>query len=357
MITEHGKIENLRVPKLRAGNKARLWQILTRYRQCLQSVVDRLLYLYVAGLSLRDLQEALFVLFGSLLSLGAINQVTLQMQEILQARDTGPLDATPPYIVVDGVWVKIHYPSEELWVDRAGHQRRRQQVHERVLLAALAIWPDGRSQLIHYQVAEGEDEASWLAFWEQLIARGLDLEQLKIVISDGTKGLLPAMKRYLPRTLLQRCTVHKVRGFERYLHYQQLPTADPISQQPWSESQAKARRRYEICSAAHQIFKAPSRAEAEQRLAAFVAQWQPLEPAAVANFQWGIQRCFVFYQADPSLHSNLHSTNLLERFFREFRTKADEFGTFPNEHSCLALFELILLRVYAKRRPLDFAKT
>lgn len=357
LITDHGQIAQLRVPKLRAGNKARPWQILTRYQRCLQSVVDRLLFLYVAGLSLRDLQEALYVLFGALLSLSAINQVTLQMQEILQARESAPLVGTPPYLVVDGVWVKIHYPSEALWTDRAGHQRRRQMLHEQVLLVALAIWPDGRSQVIHYQLAQGEDEEAWLDFWQRLIARGLEPAQVKIIISDGTKGLLPAMKRYLPRTALQRCTVHKVRALERYLHYNDLPTTESTSQQPLSESQARTLRRSEICRAAHHIFQAPSRSEAEQRLAEFATHWQPLEPAAVANFTRGIKRCFVFYQADPSLYARLHSTNLLERFFRDFRTKSDEFGAFPNQYACLALFELILLRVCAKLRPLDFAQT
>ena len=55
-------------------------------------------------------------------------------------------------------------------------------------------------------------------------------------------------------------------------------------------------------------------------------------------------------------YTRIHSTNLLERFFREFRTKADEIGSFPNQKSCLTIFYIVRLRDHAKHRRLDFAK-
>ena len=41
------------------------------------------------------------------------------------------------------------------------------------------------------------------------------------------------------------------------------------------------------------------------------------------------------------MHRHLRTTNHLERLFREFRTKSDEIGAFPNETSCLTLFWLL----------------
>ncbi len=54
--TSHGHIADLRMPKLRRGNKERTWGV--RYQSAQQIVLDKALYLYVMGLSLRDLQEA-----------------------------------------------------------------------------------------------------------------------------------------------------------------------------------------------------------------------------------------------------------------------------------------------------------
>ena len=355
--SDHGHLPELKVPKLRRGNKEREWKILTRYQSCLQYVLDELLYIYVLGLSLRDLQEVLGVLFGSLLSVGAINQVTDQVQGEMTAWQQRPLEQTPPIILVDGVWVEILYPTGESWLDRAGHTRQQRRGQERVILAALAVWPDGQHHLLHYEVAETEDEAHWITFWQHLIKRGLQPPSVDLVVSDGTKGLLAALDIYLPQAVLQRCTVHKVRGFERYLAYQALPTTDPDTGQPLTESQAKSQRKAEICREAHHIFKAATRTEAQQRLAQFVTKWQPLEPAAVKNFQWGLPRCFKFYKFDKTLHPLIHSTNLLERFFREFRAKSDEIGSFPNETSCLTIFHLVMVRDQAKHNRLTFAKT
>ena len=59
VLTTHGFIPDLHVPKLRADNHARRWQVLTRYQLSMPLLLDQALYLYTLGLSLRDLQEAL----------------------------------------------------------------------------------------------------------------------------------------------------------------------------------------------------------------------------------------------------------------------------------------------------------
>ena len=70
-----------------------------------------------------------------------------------------------------------------------------------------------------------------------------------------------------------------------------------------------------------------------------------------------VEACLTFYQCDHQLHPLIRSTNLLERFFREFRTKADEIGAFPNDLSCLVVFHLIVMRDDAKHDRGQTAKT
>ena len=355
--TSYGRIPDLRVPKLRHGNKARRWHILVRYQSALQTLLDKALYLYTLGLSLRDLQEALYLFLGHVLSRTAVNQITLAAQNKMHAWQQQPITETPPIFIVDGVWMTILYPTGETWIDRSGHERQQVRGEERVILAVLAIWPDGRHYIIHYEVATDENEDTWSAVFQHLIVRGLDPNAVQLVVSDGTKGLLGALKTYLPKATLQRCTVHKVRGFKRYLTYKDLPSTDPETGQPLRPEEARQQRRQAMKTEALEIFDTPTQAEAQQRLADFVTKWQPLEPAAVRNFTWGIRRCFTFYQLDPALHHLVRSTNLLERFFREFRNKADEIGAFPNEVSCMTVFHLVMVREHAKHNRVDFAKT
>ncbi|MBU0492904.1 MAG: transposase [Chloroflexi bacterium] len=101
--TQYGRITDLRVPKLRWGNKQRPWHILQRYQRALTGLLDWLAYVYVMGLSLRDLQEALYLLLGAMLSPTALNRVTLRLQDHLAALQHAPIVTTPPILIVDGV--------------------------------------------------------------------------------------------------------------------------------------------------------------------------------------------------------------------------------------------------------------
>jgi len=353
----YGRITKLLVPKLRWGNKKRQWRILKRHQRALGGLLDWASYLYVMGLSLRDLQEALYFLLGEVVSRSAVNRITLRLQEKLEAKSQTPITATPAMLIVDGVWVDIQYTLDQFKIDRAGHERQCREAQERVILAAMAIWPDGSYQLLHFEIAEDEDETAWTTLFEHLIARGLDPEVVQLVVSDGAKGLLAAMQARLPQAQQQRCVTHKVRGMKRYLTYQGLPeteTADSTSDQLSLKAQRWAKMRKE----AHAIYKAETYEQAQLRLEAFTATWKSVEPKAIHAFLWGIKRTFVFYQFDTSLHTRIRTTNLLERVFREFRTKADEIGAFPNETSCLTVFFLVVQRDHAKHgRPFMMAKT
>lgn len=151
--------------------------------------------------------------------------------------------------------------------------------------------------------------------------------------------------------------VHKIRGLERAFCYRELPTIDPVSQEALTNEAARRLRRQQLSSDALAIFEAPTREEAERRLAEFRTTWAPLEPEVVRLLTRDVESCLVFYQCDEHLHPLLRSTNLLERFFREFRTKSDEIGAFPNDVSCLVVFHLIVVRDDAKHDRARTAKT
>jgi transposase-like protein len=169
-----------------------------------------------------------------------------------------------------------------------------------------------------------------------------------MVVSDGSSGLPAALAKELPAAQQQRCVVHKIRGLSRSFCYRDLPTTDPTTQTALTFEQARRLRRQQLTTDAHAIFEAPTRAEAVERLATFQTTWGDGEPEVVRKLAQGIESSFTFYQFASALHGLVRSTNLLERFFREFRTKSDEIGAFPNELTCLTVFHLIVTRDHAK---------
>jgi transposase-like protein len=357
VLTSYGLIPDLRVPKLRSGNADRPWHILTRYQLAMQPVLDLALYLYTLGLSIRDLQEALYLTFGHVLSREAVNRVTIAAQSPMQRWILRPITDTPPILIVDGVWVQILAPTGQTWLDRSGHQRQEMRGQERVVLAVMGVWADGRHELLHYEATDAESTETWSAVLTALTRRGLDPDAVRMVVSDGTTGLPAALKEHLPQAQQQRCTVHKIRGLERQFCYRELLMTDPTTQEALTFEQARRLRREQLTTDAHAIFAAPRRTEAEQLLNAFRTKWGVLEPEVVRLLSKDIALSFTFYQFDSSLHALVRSTNLLERFFREFRTKADEIGSFPNELTCLTVFHLIVVRDHAKHDRGKVAQT
>lgn len=353
--TQYGHIPELQVPKLRQRNGEREWQILNRYQRTLGGLLDWLCCLYVMGLSLRDLQEALYFLIGHVLSRSAVNQVTLKVQQQLDERRLTSIEKTPTILIVDGVWVEIQYTTDELKEDRSGHLRQCRQAQERVILAVLAVWEDGTYEMLHYEVGLQEGEQEWDQCFQSLIARGLDPKTIQLVVSDGTLGLPNALNKHFPHTKQQRCITHKVRGMEKYLRYIDLPTLKTDGKSITTQ-EAKSQRKFEITKSAYEIYEAQTLEQAKERIEFFTQQWQRVEPEALRLFLRDIDLTLTFYQFAPELHSHVRTTNHLERMFREFRTKSDEIGAFPNETSCLTVFFLVIERDHAKHNRKSMAK-
>jgi putative transposase len=345
--SEYGRIEDLSVPKLRHSNSLRDWQILHRYQRGLGHLLNFCLCLYVMGLSLRDLQEVLYPLLGAVLSVNAINRVTEVAQRQMNQKRTATITRSPSILLVDGVWVSIQYPSDETFEDQAGHLRKVRQAEDRVVLVAMGIWSDGTRQILHYEIAHSESQLAWGSFFEQLQQRGLNLPAIELVVSDGTNGLPAVLETSVPQAQHQRCITHKVRAMLRHLDYEQLATHD-LQGLPLSPSDAKRLRYSQVQSDAYDIYDTDDSIEAIERLVTFVENWKPIEPKAVKSFLNDILLTFSFYDFEIVLYPLLRTTNALERLFREFRTKTDEIGAFPNENSCLTLFFLVMQREHAK---------
>jgi transposase-like protein len=357
VLTSYGFIPDLPVPKLRSGNRDRAWHILRRYQLAMPELLDQALYLYTIGLSIRDLQEALYVFCGHVLSRDAINRVTLAAQSPMQIWRNRRITDTPPILIVDGVWVQVLAPTGQTFLDQSGHERKEMRGQERVVLTVMGIWEDGRHEILHYEAAAAEDTDAWTNLLAALKRRGLNPDAVRMVVSDGSSGLPAALAQELPKAQQQRCVVHKIRGLERSFCYRDLLTTDPTTQAALTFEQARRLRRQQLTTEAHAIFEAPTRTEAEQRLSTFQAKWGSVEPEVVRKLTQGIESSFTFYQFDVALHPLVRSTNLLERFFREFRTKSDEIGAFPNEVSCLVVFHVIVTRDHAKHDRGNTAQT
>ena len=339
---------NIRVPKLRRGNKERPWQVLERYERSFGPWLDLQLHLYLLGLSQRDLQEILHLSFGQVLSVKAIEHLTDVAQKEMAAFRQARLDDTPPVILVDGVNLKLLCPSGTYHTNQRGQRREVKRRVERVLLAALGIWPDGHYRILCFEVADRETKDNWKKFFRLMVAKGLDTGQLQLVISDGRPGLHTAIRAVFPKTVKhQRCIFHKLKNLADNLAYNRL-TLNPDLPHREALKQAKETRARAILREAADIYAGTDIAAIKQRLADFQQKWAALEPKAVRCFLKDFDLTLNYLRV-PFPHKKLiRTTNLLERFFREFRNRADEIGCFGSQAQAETLFYLVMKREKAK---------
>ncbi len=273
LITQYGCIADLRVPKLRKGNGNLEWQTISRYERCWGPFLDQQVMNYCLGLSLRDLQESMYVTLGEVLSVASCNRIVASVGQRAEAFKTQPLAAPPPILLVDGMWIKIAYPSGKMTVDSQGRRRAVKRKQKRVMLSALGVWPDGHWEIVHWQIAAGENATTWKTFFGQLSAKGLTEETTKLVVSDGAQGLESALAYQFHGVPHQRGVFHKIKNIADHLLSSALEVDDE-ARDDHARRKAKTARKKAILADAGMIYTQKTAGDIRAQAEVFRATWQ-----------------------------------------------------------------------------------
>jgi len=170
--TTAGTVE-LKVPKLRSLPFETA--IIERYRRRESSVEEALMEMYLAGVSVRRVEDITEALWGERVSSGAVSRLNQQLYERIEAWRNQPIVGTFAYVYVDGISLKRSWAGE---------------IKNVAVLVAVGVNAQGYREILG--VAEGmkEDKEGWLGFLRWLKQRGLDGVQL--FVSDKCGGLVEA---------------------------------------------------------------------------------------------------------------------------------------------------------------------
>ena len=351
--TQYGCIADLRVPKLRRGNRNLTWQSIERYERCWGPWLDQQLLQYTLSHSLRDLQEAMPHTLGEVLSLATCNRLGLGLDERARAFQTVRVTSPPPILLVDGLWLKLAVPTGESTRDAVGRKRPVKHQETRVMLTALGIWDDGHWEMLAWQLARGEDAVSWGQLLRALYRKGVTEATTHLLVSDGAQGLDKALEQHQWGVPHQRCIFHKMNNIADHLQYTELRTE--AHETAWVPSK-KAKQAYKqaILADAGQIYATDVAREIRIRAQAFQDTWGAREPKAVEVFMHDFEQTVQYLALDfPRAHVSLiRTTNLLERFHKEIRRKQRDIGMFQSETGCEVFWYMVAMRETAKQRAM-----
>jgi putative transposase len=188
--TRAGSI-SLAIPKLRQGSYFPDW-LLERRRRAEAALVTVVATSYLLGVSTRRMEKLVETLGIARLSKSQVSEMAKDLDGQVEAFRTRPLDAGPyTFVAADALVLKVREGGRVV------------AVHA---LVATGVNADGHREILGLQVTSSEDGAGWLAFFRDLVARGLT--GVKLVTSDAHAGLVAAVAATLPGASWQRCRTH-----------------------------------------------------------------------------------------------------------------------------------------------------
>src|ERR1700761_8570310 len=190
--TRAGEV-SLKVPKLRSLPFETA--IIERYRRRESSVEEALVEMYLAGVSVRRVEDITQALWGTRVSASTVSDLNQKIYKQIEEWRQQPLVGEFPYVFLDGLWLKRSWGGE---------------VKNVSVLVAIGVAQTGYRQILAVSEGAKEDKASWTAFLRELKERGL--KGVKLFVSDKCLGLVENLAEFYPEAQWQRCVVHFYRN-------------------------------------------------------------------------------------------------------------------------------------------------
>lgn len=305
LVTPVGLIR-LRVPRTRKRS------FLPRGLKALQrrspEVAEMIRQAFLRGVSTRAVGRVVALLTDEPVSAQTVSRLTRLLDREVEKFHRSGLDDDYPYLLLDGVWIKVRRAF--------GPQRV-------LLLVAYGVRANGQRQLLAFTRARAENQAAWEGFLWDLQQRGLAGRSLQLVITDGCPGLAAAIETIYPRARHQRCWVHKMRNVHEGV---------------------RRRDQAQVKGDAQRIYLAGNAPEARQAFQRFRFYWQAAYPSLVKRLERDLPELLTFFDFPQPLWRKLRTTNAIERCFVEVRRRTRPMVLFTN----LASVERILYAIFSR---------
>lgn len=289
----------LKVPKLKGIPFETA--IIERYRRRESSVEEALIEMYLAGVSVRRVEDITEALWGSKVSPGTISNLNKKVYEHIEVWRNRHLHSEQySYVFIDGIYLKRSWGGE---------------FENIAILVAIAVTQDGYREVIGAAEGMKEDKESWKSFLVSLRNRGL--KGVQLVVGDKCQAMCDSVTEVFPEAKYQRCSVHFFRNI--------------FSVVPRKHGKEVGR----MLKAIHAQEDKAAALEKSERVAEKLRSMK-LNKAADKLLD-GVAETLTYMDFPEEHWKKIRTNNIIERLNREIRRRTRVIGTFPDGESALML--------------------
>ena len=295
------------IPKLREGSLFPEW-LLERRRRAEAALTSVVATSYLLGVSTRRMDKLVRTLGITGLSKSQVSEMAKDLDAQVDAFRTRPLDAGPyTFVAADALVMKV---------------RENARVVKIAVMVATGVNAEGYREILGIHTATSETHAGWLAFFRDLVARGLTKEgPVGMVTSDAHGGLVEAIGATLPGTSWQRCRTHFAAN---------LMSQTPKSSWPW------------VKALLHSVYDQPDADAVHAQFDRIIETLADKLPTVAEYLDQARADILAFTAFPKGCWRQIWSTTPQERLNREIRRRTDVVGIFPNRDSVIRLVGAVL---------------
>lgn len=308
---DHGEME-ISIPRDREGSFEP--RIIEKHQTRFDGFDEKIIAMYAAGMSTRDISNELKNIYGVALSASFISNVTDSIMPEVKAWQNRPLESVYPIVYMDAIHIK---------------NRQEGPVISKPVYLAIGINLQGVKEVLGMWIAKTEGARFWLNILTELKNRGV--KDMFIASVDGLKGFPEAIENVFPQTQVQLCIVHMVRNSLKFVSWQQRP---------------------EVARDLKAIYSSATEEEGRHKLDCFAEKWDDTHPTISKSWIANWPRLSTFFDYPHEIRRIIYTTNTIESLNYSLRKIVKTRGSFPNDDAVFKIIYMGLMKASKKwHRP------
>lgn len=302
-----GPVE-LNIPRDRAGEFEP--KIVPKYQKNVTGIEDKIIALYAAGMTTRDISEQIQNLYSVDISADTVSNITNRLVPIVNEWQNRPLEKTYSFVFMDAIHYKV---------------REDKQIVIKAAYIVLGVNMDGEKEVLGIWIGANESSKFWLSVLNDLKNRGV--KDVLIFCVDGLNGFKEAIGAAYPFAKIQRCIIHQLRASMKYV--------------PYKDKKA-------FVADLKSIYNAVNEDVALENLLAAKEKWGKKYPNAIKSWEDNWDNLITFFAFPQYIRKIIYTTNAIESLNSQFRKVTKTKLIFPNDESLMKMLYLATERVSRK---------